>query len=194
MTINMTSDVCAQRHSDAGGDAGQPVGKVSVPTLPIECGGASRFCPPARLTRIITRQWKASSHAADAVARQLATLPITSCDRPQRRRLGYALTCMLLLSATQAVAEGTLTAQLTAFMQRQFTPAPLSLRVQVMTPAERRLTCAQPLFSLPARTRVMGNLSLRMVCGGQTRYLQVSGAGDRPLSGSGATHCGAPDA
>lgn len=64
--------------------------------------------------------------------------------------------------------------QLTAFMQRQFTPAPLSLRVQVMTPAERRLTCAQPLFSLPARTRVMGNLSMRMVCGGQTRYLQVS--------------------
>ncbi|WP_050747834.1 flagellar basal body P-ring formation chaperone FlgA [Sodalis glossinidius] len=59
-------------------------------------------------------------------------------------------------------------------MQRQFTPAPLSLRVQVMTPAERRLTCAQPLFSLPARTRVMGNLSMRMVCGGQTRYLQVS--------------------
>lgn len=88
--------------------------------------------------------------------------------------MGYALTCMLLLSATQAAAEETLTARLTAFMQRQFTPAPLSLRVEVITPAERRLTCAPPLFSLPARTRVMGNLSLRMVCGGQTRYLQIS--------------------
>ncbi|AHF74934.1 flagellar biosynthesis; assembly of basal-body periplasmic P ring [Candidatus Sodalis pierantonius str. SOPE] len=78
-----------------------------------------------------------------------------------------------MLCATQAAAEDALTARLTAFMQRQFSPAPLSLRVQVVTPAERRLTCAEPLFSLPSRTRVMGNLSLRMVCGGQTRYLQV---------------------
>ncbi|MFT4465967.1 MAG: hypothetical protein ACMX3H_16795 [Sodalis sp. (in: enterobacteria)] len=71
--------------------------------------------------------------------------------------LRRTLAGVLLLCATQAAAEDVLTARLTVFMQRQFSPAPLSLRVQVVTPAERRLTCAEPLFSLPSRTRVMGN-------------------------------------
>ncbi|MGP4142146.1 MAG: flagellar basal body P-ring formation chaperone FlgA [Sodalis sp. (in: enterobacteria)] len=104
---------------------------------------------------------------------QPAALSHAQRGRPRRRVLRRALAGVLLLCATQAVAEDALTARLTTFMQRQFSPAPLSLRVQVVTPAERRLTCAEPLFSLPSRTRVMGNLSLRMVCGGQTRFLQV---------------------
>lgn len=107
------------------------------------------------------------------VTPQPAALSHAQRGRPRRRVLRRALAGVLLLCATQAVAEDALTARLTTFMQRQFSPAPLSLRVQVVTPAERRLTCAEPLFSLPSRTRVMGNLSLRMVCGGQTRYFPV---------------------
>ncbi|WP_051440092.1 flagellar basal body P-ring formation chaperone FlgA [Sodalis praecaptivus] len=181
--MNMTSGAGAQGQNDAGQRGDTPYGMASLPPLPTWCDGAVRFHPPGGTTTLPAMLPHALGHRLrqsimplrrlSAVTPQPAALSHAQRGRPRRRVLRRALAGVLLLCATQAVAEDALTARLTTFMQRQFSPAPLSLRVQVVTPAERRLTCAEPLFSLPSRTRVMGNLSLRMVCGGQTRFLQV---------------------
>lgn len=77
------------------------------------------------------------------------------------------------VSATDAISADALTPLLTRFMRAQYTTPPVSLQVEILTPAARRLSCLAPQFSLPARNRVWGNLSVRMTCGGQSRYLQT---------------------
>lgn len=78
-----------------------------------------------------------------------------------------------LLLASAACAADPLTDQLTAFMRKQYTPAPIALEVVVKTPASQQLACDQPQFSLPSRNRIWGNISVAMVCGTQKRYLQT---------------------
>nr|WP_213991209.1 flagellar basal body P-ring formation chaperone FlgA [Sodalis sp. dw_96] len=100
-----------------------------------------------------------------------------------------AAVCLLVFSGT--CAADTLTDQLTAFMQRQFSTPPVSLAVVVKTPAKQRPDCEAPQFSLPSRNRTWGNISIAMVCDTQKRYLQaeveVTGrylVAARPIAGS----------
>ncbi|MGL9724039.1 hypothetical protein [Sodalis sp. (in: enterobacteria)] len=154
--MNMTSGAGAQGQNDAGQRGDTPYGTASLPPLPTWCDGAVRFHPPGGATTQPAmlphplghrlRQSIMPLRRLSAVTPQPAALSHAQRGRPRRRVLRRALAGVLLLCATQAVAEDALTARLTTFMQRQFSPAPLSLRVQVVTPAERRLTCAEPLF------------------------------------------------
>jgi flagella basal body P-ring formation protein FlgA len=92
-------------------------------------------------------------------------------NRKQGVRRGLMAAGLLLISAS--CAADPLTDQLTAFMQKQYTPAPVALEVTIKTPVNQRLVCDQPQFSLPSRNRIWGNISIAMVCGAQKRYLQT---------------------
>ncbi|WP_413738590.1 flagellar basal body P-ring formation chaperone FlgA [Sodalis sp. RH21] len=95
--------------------------------------------------------------------------PAIAARRGRRHRVLAA--ALFLFSA--AAAADPLAAQLTDFMQRQYPAPPQSMRIVIKTPADRRLSCEHPQFSLPSRNRIWGNLSIGMVCDTQKRFLQA---------------------
>ncbi|RLM27202.1 flagella basal body P-ring formation protein FlgA [Brenneria alni] len=67
-----------------------------------------------------------------------------------------------------------LSSQIETFIRQQITIPVEHIDVKIKTPASSLSNCSAPLFALPSRNKIWGNLSIRVTCGSDKYFVQAS--------------------